>query len=188
MRLIDADSIQEELAVLILYSAGTPDGECVEYAHNIIDAQPTIDAVPLVHARGAGIMNNAEWMIKNGYKFSDIHYVFSIDHKTCCFYLNGKIVGEVISKSYPEALKKWLDMDHDPILDEVEKMYLSAIIKPFRNRVDFICKVNFLEDAFQHIVIGIANDEAIALPLFESGTMYKGMKSGHGYTLEELGL
>ena len=50
MRLIDADSIQEELAVLILYSAGTPDGECVEYAHNIIDAQPTIDAVPAVHA------------------------------------------------------------------------------------------------------------------------------------------
>lgn len=133
-------------------------------------------------------MKNAEWMIQNGYKFSDIHFGFSIDHKTFCFYLNGKVVGEVISKSYHEALKKWLDMDHDPILDEVEKMYLSAIIKPFRNRVDFICKVNFLEDVFQHIVIGITNDEDIALPTFKSGTMYKGMKPGHAYTLEELGL
>ena len=50
MRLIDADIIQDELAILILYVAGTPEGECVEYAHNLIDAQPTIDAVPVVHA------------------------------------------------------------------------------------------------------------------------------------------
>lgn len=50
MRLIDADIIQDELATLILYVAGTPESECVEYAHNLIDAQPTIDAVPVVHA------------------------------------------------------------------------------------------------------------------------------------------
>lgn len=50
MRLIDADIIQDELATLILYVAGTPEGECVEYAHNLIDVQPTIDAVPVVHA------------------------------------------------------------------------------------------------------------------------------------------
>lgn len=48
--MIDADSIQDELAALILYSAGTPEGECVDYAHNLIDAQPTIDSVPVVHA------------------------------------------------------------------------------------------------------------------------------------------
>lgn len=50
MRLIDADSIQEELATLILYSAGTSEGECIEYAHNLIDAQPTIDIEPVKHA------------------------------------------------------------------------------------------------------------------------------------------
>lgn len=50
MRLIDADSIQDELTALIFYSAGTPEGECVDYAHNLIDAQPTVDAVPVVHA------------------------------------------------------------------------------------------------------------------------------------------
>lgn len=50
MRLIDADIIQDELATLILYVVGTPEGECVEYAHNLIDAQPTIDTVSVVHA------------------------------------------------------------------------------------------------------------------------------------------
>lgn len=50
MRLVDADNIQDKLANLILYSAGTPEGECVDYAHNLIDAEPTVDAVPVVHA------------------------------------------------------------------------------------------------------------------------------------------
>lgn len=77
---------------------------------------------------------------------------------------------------------------HPQVLDDEEKRYLKGVIRPFRYKVAFICKVSFLEYAFQHIVIGIANDEAIALPLFEGGTMYEGMKSGHGYTLEELGL
>ena len=77
---------------------------------------------------------------------------------------------------------------HPPILDDAEKRYLKGVIRPFRYKVDFICKVNFLEDTFQHIVIGIANDEAIALPLFESGTMYKGMEIDRAYTPKELGL
>lgn len=50
MRLIDADNIQDQLATLILYAAGTPEGECVDYAHNLIEAQPTIDAAPVIHA------------------------------------------------------------------------------------------------------------------------------------------
>ena len=50
MRLIDADIIQDELVTLILCVAGTPEGECVEYAHNLVDAQPTIDAALVVHA------------------------------------------------------------------------------------------------------------------------------------------
>lgn len=77
---------------------------------------------------------------------------------------------------------------HPQVLDDAEKRYLSAVIRPFRDQVVFICKVNFLKGAFQHIVIGITNDEDIALPSFKSGTMYKGMKPDHGYSLEELGL
>lgn len=47
MRLIDADNIQDELATLILYTAGTPEGECIDYAHNLIDAEPTVEAIPI---------------------------------------------------------------------------------------------------------------------------------------------
>lgn len=42
MRLIDADRI--------IYVASIPDAKCVEYARDFIDAQPTIDAAPVVHA------------------------------------------------------------------------------------------------------------------------------------------
>lgn len=79
-------------------------------------------------------------------------------------------------------------MNNAQILSDEERRYLSAVIRPFRDRVEFICKVNFLEDVFQRIAIGITDDTGIALPDFKSGTMYKGMKPGHAYTLEELGL
>lgn len=50
MRLVDADNIQDQLATLILYAAGTPEGECVEYAHALVDGEPTVEAAPVVHA------------------------------------------------------------------------------------------------------------------------------------------
>ena len=50
MRLIDADSIQGKLATLSFYTDGTFEGKIVEYVRGLIDAQPTIDAVPVVHA------------------------------------------------------------------------------------------------------------------------------------------
>lgn len=79
---------------------------------------------------------------------------------------------------------------HPQILDDAEKRYLKVVIRPFRDKVAFICKVNCLDGfGFQRIAIGL-NDisEDIALPLFKGGTMYKGMELGHGYKLEELGL
>ena len=50
MRLIDADIIQGKLATLSFYTDGTFEGKIVEYVRGLIDAQPTIDAVPVVHA------------------------------------------------------------------------------------------------------------------------------------------
>lgn len=70
------------------------------------------------------------------------------------------------------------------ILDEKEKEYLSAVIKPFRDRVKFIAKRIMFDD---YICIGL-NDEAISLPYFKKGTMYKGMELYKKYTLKELGL
>lgn len=83
---------------------------------------------------------------------------------------------------------------NEGILSDKEKEYLSAVIKPFRDKVKGICKYvdpysNTLEECEERIVISfenICND--IALPNFMQGTMYTGMKAGKEYTLKELGL
>ena len=71
-----------------------------------------------------------------------------------------------------------------PILDDVEKEYLSNVIKPFRDRVSSISKDGPLE----YITISLDGDDFAFLPNFEEGKMYKGMETNRRYTLEELGL
>ena len=70
------------------------------------------------------------------------------------------------------------------ILDEKEKEYLSAVIKPFRDRIEYIKKV---EDIREYIAIYLKN-ERLNFPYFDKGTMYKGMELDKKYTLKELGL
>lgn len=72
------------------------------------------------------------------------------------------------------------------ILDEKEKEYLSAVIRPFKGRVDYIQKE--ISDAREDIVVCVAYDDYLSFPYFEKGTMYKGMELGKKYTLKELGL
>ena len=74
-----------------------------------------------------------------------------------------------------------------PILDDKEKEYLSNTIKPFRDRIDYIAKVN-LANGKEYIFIKMKNYEKISLPFFKAGTMYKGMQSDKEYTLDELEL
>ena len=76
----------------------------------------------------------------------------------------------------------------ETILDDVEKRYLSAVIKPFRNRVKYIVKYLIPSDSKEHICIELDNNDTSLLPNFKANTMYKGMEVGKGYTLEELGL
>ena len=135
-------------------------------------------------------MNNAEWMIKNGYKFSDLHFSYD-SNGDIVISLNDKILVRGLYIPFEDALKRWLDMEHEEkILNDAEKKYLSAVIKPFTDRVAFICKVNTLERyGTQRIDIGFTDESVdMELPIFESGTMYKGMKLGHSYKPEELGL
>ena len=77
------------------------------------------------------------------------------------------------------------------ILDDSEKEYLGNIIKPFRDKVVSIAKYRYSDDNsyIQITVEQIAFDsELIDLPHFKSDAMYKGMRAGKQYTLEELGL
>ncbi|MDQ0153138.1 hypothetical protein J2S20_001847 [Moryella indoligenes] len=73
------------------------------------------------------------------------------------------------------------------ILDKVEKRYLSAVIKPWRDRVIHIAKMSFNMGKKEHLSITIKGDD-IYLPEFGPNTMYQGMELDRGYTLEELGL
>ena len=78
------------------------------------------------------------------------------------------------------------------ILDEKEKEYLSAVIKPFRDKV--ISIANYYEESIDNnfIEIEVKNycneNQYVSLPYFKKGTMYKGMEEYKKYTLEELGL
>lgn len=78
------------------------------------------------------------------------------------------------------------------ILDEKEKEYLSAVIKPFRDRILRIAKKGE-DDESEYIEISLryyVNKfyAVFFLPDFKKGTMYKGMEVEKEYTLEELGL
>ena len=86
---------------------------------------------------------------------------------------------------YIKCIKK------EEILDDIEKEYLRAVIRPFRDRVKNIEKAeDCIRNEFITLNIKSINgfDERIALPYFKKNTMYKGMELEKRYTLEELGL
>lgn len=73
------------------------------------------------------------------------------------------------------------------ILDDTEKRYLKAVIRPFKNKINHISK----EDCYDgdcYISIELDDTERINLPYFKKGTMYNGMEDNKEYTLKELGL
>ena len=79
-----------------------------------------------------------------------------------------------------------------PILDDVEKEYLSAVIKPFRKNIITIRKIDYYEYEYIEIFIyhpgEIEGREVISFPYFNKGEMYKGMEIDKEYTLKELEL
>lgn len=74
---------------------------------------------------------------------------------------------------------------HPQVLDDAEKRYLSAVIRPFWGRVECIIKKTL--GCEEQILIRLNGDLA-TLPRFKKGTMYKGMDADKWYSLEELGL
>ncbi len=106
---------------------------------------------------------------------------------------------EDIKKHFEEYVKDFNGYDikvevkkKEPILDEKEKEYLSAVIRPFRNRFKYIEKYDSVDNK-SYIIIYITrfdkkDIERIFLPFFKTNTMYKGIISHKHYTLEELGI
>ena len=94
-------------------------------------------------------------------------------------------LGKIIKIEEPEY--KTVYECKPEILDEVEKRYLSNVIRPFRDRIKYICKSVSDFGKYEYIKANLCND-TLVLPDFKPNTMYKGMKTDKQYTLEELGL
>lgn len=76
----------------------------------------------------------------------------------------------------------------ESILTEQEKCYLSTVIKPYRKKVEYICKLTYHECDKEYLYISLNDGATTRLPDFDTNTMYKGMELGRRYSLIELDL
>lgn len=91
--------------------------------------------------------------------------------------------------TYTRDILEWMSQPYkEPILNDTEREYLAAVIRPFREEIDTISKFRNLTNDEHYIFITMKNQNWFSLPRFPKGTMYKGMKDGRHYSLEELGL
>lgn len=88
-------------------------------------------------------------------------------------------------------LDQEVEIETPDILDEAEKRYLRAVIRPFRDRVISIAKIGYNDRYFIAIKIQskftLSKMEHTDLPIFNTD-MYEGIESNKDYTLKELGL
>lgn len=116
----------------------------------------------------------------------------NIYHGINCVYYKCYSI-EKFTPQWINDFMKWLEEDGGEeceleILTDEEKAYLSVVIKPFREEVESIKKIDIEEDE-QQLQLQIPNALVIMdFPLFKKGAMYRGMEEGREYTLEELGL
>lgn len=76
----------------------------------------------------------------------------------------------------------------EEILDEVEKRYLTEVIRPFRKRIQFIQKKKEITEINPYIRIVCEDNDNLVFPYITDNSMYKGMEVNKKYTLKELGL
>lgn len=92
-------------------------------------------------------------------------------------------------KDCKKAAMKWLLEEYsEPILEDVEREYLSATIKPFRKKIAYIVKAQDFDDGKQCIRIILQNGDGMHFPYLDDDAMYKGMEVNKEYSLEELDL
>lgn len=141
-------------------------------------------------------------IFKNGYliKFDNkrvygvingIYYNGRLDY--IILFMKGKVTDERFGKimKIEKPIYKTVYEYKEEILDEAEKRYLKAVVRPYKD-VKSIKKHIFPDREKASILIsGLdLNYEkwAFLLPPFQKDTMYKGMETNKEYTLEELGL
>ncbi len=92
-------------------------------------------------------------------------------------------------QTYADDILDWMSQPYkECILNDTEREYLSAVIRPFREEVDTISKFSNWRDEAQYIYISMKTSTYCTLPFFPKNTMYKSMEVGRHYSLKELGL
>ena len=71
--------------------------------------------------------------------------------------------------------------EEEQILDEKEKEYLSIVLKPFMNDIEYIVKD-------EYIIVELNDNDSMSFPNLKDDRMYAGMEENKKYTLKELGL
>lgn len=145
-------------------------GECWNFAGEMDKyIGKTVTISKICYDNNFKIDDNGGWM----FDFDDIEYVVKQKH----------------FKSLPSNYTGTIEVENGfikEILDETEKRYLKAVIRPFKDKVEFIFKTE-CKDGY-YIKILLNNNDAMVLPNFKKGTMYNGMEKNKKYTLKELGL
>ena len=130
---------------------------------------------------------------KDKYDLRNISYVIKSNNGKYDFvvYYNSVEIHKEIFHGFVsthDTFTKWLEEEYIPdILTDKEKAYLSVVIKPFREKVEYVYKKCSEIDEREYLEISLENG-VISFPYFEKGKMYKGMEANKRYILEELGL
>ena len=105
----------------------------------------------------------------------------------------GTIIGIEPDCILASEVIKWLlsEYQEPPILDKVEREYLSAFCRPYkivtiRKRTTGTKERQWLDICTDNVLWN--SYEYIHLPYFNANTMYKGMEVGKYYTPQELGI
>ena len=126
---------------------------------------------------------NGEVFVKNGKdKFespSTYAYIDSLKN------LEHYTLGKIIKIEEPEYKTVY---EAKEVLDEAEKRYLRGVIRPFRDKVEYIKKYFSRTVRKEYLQVKLKEDRPMNLPYFEVNAMYKEMKKEKEYTLEELGI
>ena len=138
------------------------------------------------------------FMLQNGFKKEEFEftkmpnpnpYVLRVKAESFIKNMNVEncaLEGMTLGKPYTWKELGLYDVNKS-ILSDKEKEYLSAVIKPFRDKVKYIKKYTD-EGGYEYIVIAFVNYERLVFPNFKKSTMYAGMERCKKYTLKELGL
>ena len=90
-------------------------------------------------------------------------------------------------EEYTSDILEWMAQEYKgDILDYAEKKYLSEVIRPFREEVTAIEKLE--APAGKEYILIILKDDGMHFPCFKKDTRYKGLELEKRYTPEELGL